>query len=321
MPRRWTLEHYVALLNLAIALAVLVGAVVLGASAPTPGDAAVPLLLGLCAVAVLVRWGVRSWRDAERKAAPPPGPQPSGPPPSGPSPSGPSPSGPPPSGPPPRYEPPPLSPDGERELARVVRVLGDAGVFAPRVPEPQDLRGPVADQGEPVTAYAVLSALHEAHYYVEGFDAAAYSERLAFHDHHVEQLAEFVREQVDDLVRLAGGGLDGVGAEVELVERTDTARVPTTLRLHLGDRTEVLEYVGAAKYLSTVPHVALARILRERATGLRLAWVWSDQGPWVTALPDGGVERLNAALGPAADDGFEWVDEQEPIASGETYPR
>lgn len=312
-PPRWTLEHYVALLNLVVAVAIVVGMVVLAGSAPTWGDATVPLFLGLCAVAVLVRWGVRGWREADRRAATAPAPEAAPAPVAAPGP----PAAP---DPPARYVPPPLSPDGERELARVVGVLAAEGVFAPRVPDPAELRGPVADRGEPVTAYAVLSALHEADYYVEGFDSAAYSDRLAFHDHHVEQFAEFVREQVDDLVRLADGGLDGVRTEVELVVRDDTARVPTTLRLRFDDRTEVVEYVGAVKYLSTVPHVVLARILRERATGRRLAWLWSDQGPWLTALPDGGVERLNAALGPAADDGFEWVDEQEPVASGEMYP-
>jgi hypothetical protein len=76
----------------------------------------------------------------------------------------------------------------------------------------------------------------------------------------------------------------------------------------------VLAYDGAGKYLSTVVHVALARILRERRTGRRLAWLWR-------ALPAGGVGKLNTALGPAAGEGWEWVDEQEPVAAGETYPR
>jgi hypothetical protein len=82
----------------------------------------------------------------------------------------------------------------------------------------------------------------------------------------------------------------------------------------------VLAYDGAGKYLSTVVHVALARILRERRTGRRLAWLWSDQGVWLTALSAGGVEKLNTALGPAAGEGWTWVDEQEPVAAGRDVP-
>lgn len=298
MPRRWTLDHYLALLNLACAVAVVVGAVVLGASAPTLRDAGVPLFLGLCAVVVLVRWGVRSWRDGNRKTAAPVAP----------------------SAAPTGRPAPELSLEGERELARVVGVLADAGVFAPRTPDPAQLRAPVADQGEPVTAYTVLAALHEADYYVPGFNAVAYSANLAFHDSHTEQFADTPVEQVDDLVRLAGGGLAGVTVAVELTDRDRPPGVPIRVRLTVDGVEQVLTYLGAPKYLSTVVHVALARILRERATGLRLAWLWNDQGVWLSGLPDGAVEQLNAALGPAAGEGWEWVDEQEPTAAGEMHP-
>jgi hypothetical protein len=210
-----------------------------------------------------------------------------------------------------------LSPDGERDLARVVTVLADAGVFAPRVPDPEHLRGPVGDQGEPVTADTVLAALDEVSYYRPGFDPSVYSANLAFHSSHSEQSADVLRAQVDDIVRLAGGGLDGVTAAIEVIERAGTGRVPTVIRL--GD-DRVLAYDGAAKYLSTELHVALARILRERRRSLRLACLWSDQGVWLSGLTEGTVERLNAALGPAAGSGWEWVDEQEPTAAGEMYP-
>jgi hypothetical protein len=296
LPSRWTLHHYVALLDVVCAVAVAIGTVVLGASAPTLRDAAFPLLLGVCVVAVLVRWAVRSWRDgdrqAERVASPPPDPP---------------------------ADPPRLSPEGERELNRVVGVLAGAGVFTPRVPEPADLRTPVADQGEPVTAEGVLAALDEADHYVPGFDAAVYSANLAFHVSHGEQLAEVLREQVGDLVRLAGGGLDGVTATVDLTDRAGSGRVRTVVRLVVDGAERVLTYDGAAKYLSTEVHVALARLLRERATGLRLAWLWSDQGVWLSGLPDGAVDGLNTALGAAAGEGWQWVDEQEPVAACEMY--
>jgi len=260
-------------------------------SAVAEGSAVV-VGLGVAVAAVLVTSAVRRWRRADRPATPS-------------APSGPR-------------RPPPLSADGERELGRIVGVLADAGVFAPRAPDPADLRGPVADHGEPVTAAAVLAALHEADYYTPGFDASAYSADLAFHDSHVEQFADVLRDQVDDLVRLSGGALADVAAAVELGERAGSARVPTRIRLTVDGAGTVLAYDGAGKYLSTVVHVALAGILRARATDRRLAWLWSDQGVWLTALPDGAVDELNTAL--HAGESWEWVDEQEPTAAGEMYP-
>ena len=181
-------------------------------------------------------------------------------------------------------------------------------------------RGPVADRDEPITADGVLAALDEAAFHMPGFDAASHLANLAFHVSHGEQLAEHLRAQVDDVVRLAGGGLADVAVAVELTERAGPARVPTRIRLTTDAEVQVLTYDGAGKYLSTVVHVALARILLARRTGRRLAWLWDDQGVWLSGLTDGTVERLNAALGPAAGDGWEWVDEQEPTAAGEMYP-
>jgi CHASE2 domain-containing sensor protein len=70
---------------------------------------------------------------------------------------------------------------------------------------------------------------------------------------------------------------------------------------------------------STVVHVALSQLLRERRTGRRLAWLWNDQGVWLSGLSDGAVGRLNAALKSAAGEGWEWVDERDPVAAGGTY--
>jgi hypothetical protein len=203
---------------------------------------------------------------------------------------------------------PPLSPDADRELTRVVAVLAAAGVFSPAAPDPTILREGVADAGEPVTADVVLAAAGEADWWHPAVDTTAYSANLAFHDSHVEQDAGSLRAQADDLLRLAGH--TGVAVVIELAELAADGRVPTTLRI----AGRVHTYDGAVKYLSTVLHVAVARL--PHGPGRRLAWLWSDQGAWITALPDGGVERLNADLGPAAGDGWEWVDEQEPTAAG-----
>jgi hypothetical protein len=287
-PPRWTFEHLVAVVE---CVCVVVVVVWLSASRST-----LPTVLGLAVAAVLLTAAVRRWRRAaasqSRTTAPPPRPHPE-----------------------------PLSPEGERELARIVAVLAAAGVFAPRSPDPVHLRGPVADQGEPVAAEAVLAALDEADHYVPGFDPSAYSANLAFHVSHGEQLAEVLREQVDDLVRLARGGLDGVVATVDLTDRAGTARVATVVRLAVDGAEQVLAYDGAAKYLSTELHVALARLRHGRATGLRLAWLWSDQGVWLSGLPDGSVDGLNTALGAPAGEGWAWVDQQEPVAAGEMYER
>ena len=99
-----------------------------------------------------------------------------------------------------------------------------------------------------------------------------------------------LREQVGDFVRLAGGGLDGVTATVDFTDRAGSGRVRTVVRLVDDGAEQVLTYDGAAKYLSTEVHVALARLLRERATGLRLAWLWSDQGGWLSG-PAGVARR------------------------------
>ena len=212
-----------------------------------------------------------------------------------------------------------LSAEGSHELARVVAVLAGAGVLAPDAPDPALLREAVADYGEPVTAGGVLGAIAEADFYHPEFRASEHSANLAFHGSHTEQLRGYLQEQVRDLVRLAGEGLADGAAVVEVGD-PDGSRVPTTIRLGIGEQDRGLADAGAAKYLSTVLHVALARILRDPGTGRRLAWLWSDQGVWLSGLPDGGVERLNAELGVPADEGWSWVDEQEPHAAGELFP-
>jgi hypothetical protein len=202
-------------------------------------------------------------------------------------------------------------------VAGIVAALAAAGVFAPRVPEPEQLREAVADQGEPVTAQVVLAAMAEADWHRPGLRLSDHSANLAFHPSHTEQLPDVLQAQAEDLVRLAGGEPADVSATVHIGHAEDGGRVPTRIRLAAGGPEQVLDYAGRAKYLSTVLHVWLARALRERGTGLRLAWLWSDQGVWLSGLRDGGVERLNAELGPAAEEGWAWVDEQPPMAAGD----
>ncbi len=302
---RWTAGHLVALVELACGVGVaawLVGQGIAAEAAGTAGrsvlDRSFLFVLAALVGTVLCVMAARSWRAAARTTAPPtPAP-----------PGRPAPA------------PAPLSPAGRREVARIVDVLAAEGVFVPRAPDPEDLAEAVADHGAPVTADVVLAALDEAGFHHPRFRLHDHSTNLAFHHSHTEQSAEVVQGQAADVRRLAGGGLDDVTVAVTIREPVGPA-YPTLLRVTVdGTERELLDYPGAAKHLSTVLHVVLARILRGRATGRRLAWLWSDQGVWLTGLADGGVDRLNAALGPAAGEGWEWVDELPSTAAGDPLP-
>ncbi|WP_433799452.1 hypothetical protein [Actinomycetospora sp. CA-084318] len=201
-----------------------------------------------------------------------------------------------------RPPPPELSPEGRAELARVVGILDRAGLFRPRTPRPVDLMESVADAGEPVTAYSVLSALWEGGYYHPGFETDDHLAALAFHDSHVEQFADDLREQVADLARLTG-------AEIT-VEHLDVGDRRTELTVTVVGNTIELAWASHPKYLSTVLHAAVARALPE----VQLAWTWSDQGAWL-AVPRTDLAALNAELGRAGD--WTLVADEEPVAAGE----
>jgi len=277
----------------------------------TPGTSpAFPLLLGAMVGGGLVAMAVRSWRTASRTPAAPP--------------TGDSPRA--------RRSTPrpdlsarsgldPMPSDGavraaeSAEVPRIVDALVRAGVLTEALDLP-DAELP----GHDVTPADVLSAFNEQLGLRELPGAVTVTQLgpLAFHDSHAEQFVATVREQVADLIRL--GGLSGVTVEVDLEPDSSSPAVPTTLTITDDGRADgmrTVTYVGAAKYLSTVVHVELARLVHGRATGTRLAWTWNDQGVWITALNGVGVDELNAEVGAAA--WFTWVDEEEPIAAGEMY--
>jgi hypothetical protein len=239
---------------------------------------------------------------------------------------------------------PTLDPAGLARVAHIVATLHAAGVLAPSAPDPVLLQESVADHldlqheddesghpddpddpddlddpgadGVPVTA--VLAAVLEASYYHPEFRCEDHSANLVLHSSHTEQLAETLEAQIADLVRLARGAIvvDVQGVDQEFA--ADGAPGDRTrIRLSVDGAAQVLDYAGASKHLSTVLHVRLARALRDAGAGLRLAWLWDDQGTWVTVLGGVGVDRLNADLGldPDVDDVWEWIDEQEPVAA------
>jgi hypothetical protein len=231
---------------------------------------------------------------------------------------------------PPTSRPAPRLPeDGQRRVAEIVATLSAAGVFAPRTPDPRDLHESVADfftndeqapEDRAEMVGAVLGALGEASYYHPGFTDRAYRANLVFHPSDVEQHDDYLRTQVEDLARLAGDALQVSSERVEQSFIADGAeRNRTRITLRINGNEASLDYPGQPKYLSTMIHSVLARAVVEAGGQRLLAWLWTDQGAWITALPPGGVERLNADLGLDADSpsSWEWVHESEPMAAGE----
>lgn len=204
-------------------------------------------------------------------------------------------------------------------VKRIVAALAAEGVFAPEPPDPRSLHGPIAERDETPNQEVVLTALFEADYYDQAFDPSRHLGNLAFHDSKAEQYEESIAAQIADLARLTGPHLriDTVAIDLAI---DGTAGSPPACSIALTANGEPLtvQYRPAAKYLSTVLHVAVARRLRETGADRRLAWLWNDQGVWLAALGDGAVERLNAAPGKVRSGfgGWEWVDRAEPFAAG-----
>ena len=82
-----------------------------------------------------------------------------------------------------------------------------------------------------------------------------------------------------------------------------------------------LSWLPDAKYLSTYIHVALAKELRAVNTAKRFAWLWSDQGAWISLIANDALDQLNAGLGndKKGYGGWEWIDESEPVAAGAMF--
>lgn len=214
-----------------------------------------------------------------------------------------------------------LAPARKGLVRRVVKLMGDEGVFAPEVPDPAMLFEGVADWDGPVTQAAVLGALDEATYWHPDFDPEPCMANVVMHDSHTEQFEETLRGQVADLVRLAGGALDVRDVAIDLTLLNGPGpHPPCTIGMTVNGEPVTLRYAPAGKYLSTHIHVALARALKAADCGKRLAWLWCDQGAWISCLSEGAVERLNAGPGfdKAGFDGWDWIDASDPIAAGAT---
>ena len=213
-----------------------------------------------------------------------------------------------------------LSKSRAAKVRQIVAALATEGVFQPEVPRPAALYAPVAERDDLPDQEVVLTALFEADYYDRSFQPARYTANLAFHGSKGEQFEEVIAAQIADLARLCGAYLPIAEVRVvhELVDGTGP-QPACSIGFVAGAQQVALSYIPAAKYLSTVIHVAIAQALRATGSDRRLAWLWCDQGVWIAALAEGAVERLNAASGAVRHGfgGWDWIDLAQPVAVGE----
>ncbi|HEX4849104.1 MAG TPA: hypothetical protein VFV30_13245 [Novosphingobium sp.] len=205
-------------------------------------------------------------------------------------------------------------------VRRIVDALAAEGVFAPDPPDPRSLHGPIAERDETPNQEVVLTALLEADSYDQAFDLSRHFGNLAFHDSKAEQFEETIAAQIADLARLTGPHLRIETVAIDLaIGGAAVAQSRCSIALSANGEPLTVQYRPAAKYLSTVLHVAVARRLRESGTDRRLAWLWNDQGVWLAALGEGAAQRLNTGPGKVRGGfgGWEWVDETEPFAAGD----
>ena len=211
--------------------------------------------------------------------------------------------------------PPVLSAARQANVRRTVAAMAEHGVFAPETPDPALLYAGVADMDESVKPDTILTALEEASSYHADADPAAWMANLVMHDSKAEQDEA---AQIADLARLAKGGLAVRDIRVDHGAETNR-RIPVTIAMTVNGEAVALAYAGDGKYLSTHIHHALATRLDAAKTGHRFAWLWTDQGAWISALPNGAVEALNAALKltPKTRCCWEWVSDAIPFAAGD----
>ena len=208
----------------------------------------------------------------------------------------------------------------QAQVAAIVALLGRAGVFLPAAPAPAHLFEAIADQGPPVDQATVLTALHEAAYYHDEFDGERCMANLAFHDINVEQDDEMLETQILDLVRLSRGALAVTDTSIDLQLLDGPGPLPDcTITMRVNGARRSVTYAPAGKYLSTHLHVMLAMAMHEADPSRRLAWLWTDQGVWMTAITADALSMLRDGPGATAGaaDGWEWIDDAEPIAAGD----
>ena len=215
---------------------------------------------------------------------------------------------------------PELSASRQANVRRVVHIMAEHGVFAPETPDPTLFFPGVADMDESVKPDTILAALAELDYYLPGTDPARFMANLAMLDSKTEQDPDYLRGQIADLARLAGGALQIADVVIDVAWPPAERLMPVRIAMTVNGAPLAIAYDGDVKYASSHIQHALALRLDAAKASRRFAWLWTDQGAWISALPDGAVDALNAALKlkPQGRCVWEWVSDAKPFAAGDT---
>jgi hypothetical protein len=81
-----------------------------------------------------------------------------------------------------------------------------------------------------------------------------------------------------------------------------------SLSFDLNGQNFTWTYTVAGKWLNLRVARQFGQLMREKAGGQRFAILQVDMNVYITRLPDGTLDRLNAALDLELGDGFEWLD-------------
>ena len=219
----------------------------------------------------------------------------------------------------PRRRPSELSPSRKAAVRKTVAVMAEHGLFAPEAPDPALFYPGVAEMDESVKPDTILDALGELDYYHPGTDIARFSANLAMLDSKTEQDPAYLRDRIVDLERLAGGALQITDVTVEAAWPPAGRAMPTRIAMTVNGEPLAIAYAGDVKYASTHIQHALALQLDAAGTGRRLAWLWTDQGAWISVLSAGAVEAMNTALKltPQSRCCWAWVSDEKPMAAGD----
>lgn len=189
---------------------------------------------------------------------------------------------------------PELSANKQAQVRRAVKVMAQAGVFAPAPPDPALLYAGAAEMDWSIQPDVILFALCEANYYHPGFDPAPHLGNLVLHDIQVETPADVVEAMIRDLERLSAGALAIAGLQVtqEIVD-ADARTVRTRATMTINGEPVTFTEEHRFKYFPIGLHPAIAAHM---PPDRRFAALWVDQGAFVTVLSPGAVEAMNAAL-------------------------
>ncbi|WP_077147150.1 hypothetical protein [Sphingopyxis sp. KK2] len=220
----------------------------------------------------------------------------------------------------PRGPPPELSPARKTAVRKTVAIMAEQGLFAPEVPDPALFFPGVAEMDESVKPDTILAALGELDYHHPGTDPARFMANLAMLDSKTEQDPAYLRGRIADLERLARGALQISDLVVDADWPPAGRIMPTRIAMTVNGAPLAIAYDGDVKYASTHIQHALAQRLDAAGAKRRFAWLWTDQGAWISALPDGAVEAMNGAmkLTPQSRCCWAWVSDEVPMAAGQT---